>query len=204
MLQSFFFDFLWGGTSALNVQQIQIPFSVFFSSPASVFFINWNTDVQPDDWRYIPVYISDLKLACVPRSVLLTDLSYSEASHSSQIDTSVLIIHLSRISLEQDFDHVPLSAVSSQTNRQLAAWIFFPPLCVFPPPPHHRHRLVGHRARLVQQSMNVNCLKKQTKKKQQTKQKKAIFCTWHQVDTATECFKCKAESVLCFSVLWRA
>lgn len=56
--------------------------------------------------------------------------------------------------------NVPLWALSLPADT-LAAWLLT--LCF-----HHHHRHVGHQACLVQQSMNVNCLKEK---------KKAIFCT---------------------------
>lgn len=65
-----------------------------------------------------------------------------------------------------------------------------PSLCVF----HHHHRRFGHQACLVQLSMNVTRLFKKKKKEE----KKAIFCTWHQVDTATECIKIKLEVCCAF------
>lgn len=121
---------------------------------------------------------------------------YSKASHSSQIYVSGSWQHFNNPRFLKhrwlnEMRNVPLSvrseakvlSLSPQTHWQQAARILT--LCF-----HHHHRHVGHQACVVQQSLNVNW-------KNKKKKKEAIFCTWHKVDTATECIKIKLKLKVC-------
>lgn len=153
---------------------------------------------------------NDVNLACNPRSVLLTNGLFQgftllpewcvyelnverkclPTRHRSWPLSNVKKKNLTLKRWLNEMHNVPLSAqceanilsLSSQTHWQPAAWIFSPP-----------SQACG--ALSLSCSTIHECELSKNKKKQK---KKAIFCTWHQVDTATECIQKKLK-VCCAS-----